>query len=121
MPPKSDLVRLKHMRDAAEKAIKFMLGKSRMDLTVDEQLSLACVRLIEVIGEAAAKVSQETRERLNEIPWIDIIGTRNRLIHGYEEVDLDIVWQILEQDLSDLLDKLNRRLKEEGDQSSLWQ
>ncbi len=121
MPPKSDLIRLKHMRDAAEKACKFTLGSSRIDLTVNEQLSLACVRLIEVIGEAATKISQETREELDEIPWNNIIGTRNRLIHGYEEVDLDIVWQILEKDLPELLDKLNRKLKEGGDQSSLRQ
>jgi uncharacterized protein with HEPN domain len=121
MSPKSDLIRLKHMRDAAEKAVKFTLGKSRRDLSQDEQLALACVRLIEIVGEAAAKVSQETKERLKEIPWNEIVGTRNRLIHGYEEVDLDIVWQILGQDLPDLLEKLNLRIKEEGDQPALWQ
>jgi uncharacterized protein with HEPN domain len=92
MPQKSDLIRLKHMRDAAQKARQFTVGKSRADLTTDEQLSLACVRLIEIIGEAAAKVSAGTKARLSEISWNGIIGTRNRLIYGYEEVDLDIVW-----------------------------
>jgi uncharacterized protein with HEPN domain len=121
MPSKSDLIRLKHMRDAAEKALRFTSGKSRGDLSVDEQLALACIRLIEIIGEAAAKVGMETKERLSEIPWNDIVGTRNRLIHGYEEVDLDIVWQILKQDLPDLLERLDRRIKEEGDQPALWQ
>ena len=77
------------MYDAVQKAIQFTIGKERNDLTVNEQLAL--VRLIEILAEAASKVTSETQRRHPMIPWKQIIGTRNRLIHGYEEVDLDIL------------------------------
>jgi len=120
MPQKSDLIRLRHMRDAAEKALRFISGKSRGDLSADEQLSLACVRLLEILGEAAAKVTSETKVRLATIPWNDIVGTRNRLIHGYEEVDLDIVWQILKHDLPALHKQLADAVQDQDDQQALW-
>jgi len=81
MPKKSDVIRLRHMLDAADKARSFTEGKARLDLDRDEKLALAHVRLIEVIGEAAAKVSAEVQERNSTIPWKEIVGTRNRLIH----------------------------------------
>jgi uncharacterized protein with HEPN domain len=77
------------------------------------------VRLIEIIGEAAAKITQETREAHPEIPWDDIVGTRNRLIHGYEDVDLNIVWQIVKEDLPDVLRKLLTIVGEKGAQGEL--
>lgn len=106
MPAKSDLIRLRHMLGAAEKALRFTRGKTRADLDRDEQLSLALVRILEIIGEAAAKVTVDCQTRNPAVPWKDIVGTRNRLIHGYEEVDLDIVWQIVSGDLPGLVDDL---------------
>jgi uncharacterized protein with HEPN domain len=117
MPTKSDVVRLRHMLDAAEKAIRFTRGKKRQDLDSDEQLSLAVVRLIEIAGEAAAKISADVQSRNPSIPWKDVIGTRNRLIHGYEEVDLDIVWQIVSADLPRLVPDLRETIKKEGGQT----
>jgi uncharacterized protein with HEPN domain len=101
------------MLDASQKAMRFVEGQSRDDLENDEQLALAIVRLIEIIGEAAAKVSVETRERYSAIPWKDIVDTRNRMIHGYDEVDLDIVWQILTNDLPPLAAQLRAIIDKE--------
>jgi uncharacterized protein with HEPN domain len=119
MLPKSDQIRIRHMADAAQKALNFTKGKTRPDLDEDDQMALATVRLIEIIGEAAAKITPETREAHPVVPWNDIVGTRNRLIHGYEDVDLNIVWQIVKEDLPDLLRKLLNILGEKGMQGEL--
>jgi uncharacterized protein with HEPN domain len=122
MTKKSDTIRLRHMFDACHKAMEFLKGRDRSSLDQDEKLALALVRLIEIIGEAAAKVSIEVQFKNAEIPWKDIVGTRNRLIHGYEDVDLDIVWQIVTEDLPVLSGNLRTALKRETgtDQESLW-
>ncbi|CAN5796749.1 DUF86 domain-containing protein [soil metagenome] len=98
------------MRDAARKAVAFTRGRSRSDLDTDEQLMLAVVRLLEIIGEAAKHVTGETRRRDPQIPWQQIAGTRDRLIHGYFDVNLDIVWQIVTHDLPPLIQALDRLL-----------
>jgi uncharacterized protein with HEPN domain len=115
MPTKSDIIRLRHMLEAADKAKGFTDGKARQDLDRDEKLALALVRLIEIIGEAAAKVSVDVQGRHANIPWKEIVGTRNRLIHGYEDVDYDIVWSIVVEDLPNLSRELRTvLLKETG-------
>ena len=109
-PPK-DEDRLRHMLDAAETVLKFTAKKKRSDLDTDEKLALALVRLLEVIGEAARHVSEETRRRFPDIPWKEIAGTRDRLVHGYFDVDLEIVWQITTRDLPPLIKELKKTLK----------
>jgi len=74
---------------------------------------LALTRLVEIIGEAAARVSAQTREQYPDIPWIEMIGLRNRLIHGYDAVDLDILWDILKEDLPPLIQRLRVLLENE--------
>ena len=81
-------------------------GKARADLNSDRQLNLALVRLLEIVGEAAARVPVEEREKCPQIPWLDIVGLRNRLIHGYDSVDFDILWQIVQDDLPRLIQAL---------------
>ncbi len=108
MPP--DEVRLRHMFDAARKAVEFARGRSRSDLDADEQLALALVRLLEIVGEAGRQVSAATREAHPSIPWREIAGTRDRLIHGCFDVDLDVVWAIVSTDLPRLTDSLRRIL-----------
>jgi len=105
-----DEVRLRHMLDAAEEAVSFMTGRSRSDLDTDNMLALAIVRLLEIIGEAANAVTEETQQKNPQIPWRQITGTRNRLIHGYYHVDLEIVWQIVKQDLPSLIANLEKIL-----------
>jgi uncharacterized protein with HEPN domain len=73
-------------------------------------LQLALVRLIEIIGEAATRVSKETRAACPIIPWDDVIGMRNKLIHGYDSVDLDILWDTVTDDLPPLIEELEKRI-----------
>lgn len=105
-----DLTRMGHMVGAAQKAVQFARGKQRGDLDQDELLSLALVRLLEMVGEAASKVSNNTRDQHPEIPWAQILGMRNRLVHGYDKIDLDVLWQTLIQDLQPLIDSLTKIL-----------
>ena len=96
------------MREAAEKAIAYTAGRDRSILDRDEMRTLAVVRLVEIIGEAARAVSEPTRTQFPEVSWRQIVGTRDRLIHGYQEGDLDILWTIVTDDLPVLVSELNR-------------
>jgi uncharacterized protein with HEPN domain len=116
---KSDLVRLRHILESAQKAIRFSKGKTRGDLGKDEQLTLALVQLLEIMGEAATKVTTETQNRFPTIPWRAIIGTRNRLIHGYDQINLDILWAVISDDLPPLVTELQRIIDEAEQQRKL--
>lgn len=107
---KDDRVRLRHMLDAANEALTFILGRTRADLDNDRMLVLSLVRELEIIGEAASKVSRETRSQKSAIPWQDITGMRNRLIHAYFDVDLDTVWSTVTKNLPVLKAELERIL-----------
>jgi uncharacterized protein with HEPN domain len=108
MPNQRDQIRLEHMLAHAREAVILVQDKVRADLDNDRVLNLALVRLLEVIGEAAGRISKEKRARHPDIPWTQIIGMRNRLIHGYDSVDNDILWQILSRDLPPLVKALKR-------------
>jgi uncharacterized protein with HEPN domain len=103
-------VRLRHMLDAAREAAQMAQGKTRADLDTDRPLNLSLVRLLEIVGEAASRVPAGERARYSGIPWAQIVGLRNRLIHGYDNVDFDILWQIVTQDLSSLVAELEKIL-----------
>jgi len=90
------------MRAAAKEAMEFAAGKTRMDLEKDRLHMLAIIKSIEIIGEAASKVTETFKTENSNIPWNDIINMRNRLIHAYFDVNLDIVWQTVKTDLSDI-------------------
>lgn len=105
---KADHVRLRHMLDAAREAISFSQGRTRSDLNSDRMLALALVKSIEIIGEAAARVTRTCQAAQPEIPWPNIIGMRNRLIHGYFDIDLDRVWDTVTDDLPPLIAALER-------------
>lgn len=94
------------MLHAAEQAAGFAAGKTRADLDRELMLNLALVRLVEVIGEAAANVTPQTRTAHPEVPWLQIIGTRNRLVHAYFSINLDILWKTVCQDLPSLIAQL---------------
>ncbi|MFZ1756842.1 MAG: DUF86 domain-containing protein [Caldilineaceae bacterium] len=110
--PKDERVYLRHMLDAARKIEVFTAGRQRADLENDEMLSLAVVRLLEILGEASRNISSDLRQRNPQIPWAAIAGTRNRLIHGYFDVDLDIVWAIVVQDIPNLIPQIEKLLEE---------
>lgn len=99
MSRRDPAVSLRQMRDHAREALELVRGRSRSDLDSDRVLALAVVRLLEIIGEAAARVPVEERARRPAVPWSSIVGLRNRLIHGYDDIDHDIVWQIVTTDL----------------------
>ena len=110
----NDIVRVRHMLDFARKAVEFNKGKTRADLDSDEMLAMATIHLIELIGEASRTISEEVRSQYPEVTWESISGTRNRLAHGYIDVDLDIIWTIVARDLPPLIVQLRRILKNEG-------
>ncbi|OFW37550.1 MAG: hypothetical protein A3F70_18060 [Acidobacteria bacterium RIFCSPLOWO2_12_FULL_67_14] len=108
----SDLVRLRHMLDHAREAVALVAGKDRTDLANTRLLQLGLVRLVEIIGEAAARVSKDERERCPTIPWDDVVGMRNKLIHGYDRVDLSILWDTVTDDLPRLIQELETILRD---------
>jgi uncharacterized protein with HEPN domain len=108
MPPGNIDVRLRHMLDAAREAAQMAHGKTRADLDTDRPLNLSLVRLLEVLGEAASRVPADERAKYSGIPWMQIIGLRNRLIHGYDSVDFDILWEIVSHDLPPLIAELEK-------------
>ena len=113
MPKAEDVVRLRHMLDAARKATTFAETCTRDDLEKDEKLALALIRLLEVLGEAAKSISHECQTEYPDIPWRQIAGTRDRLIHGYFDVDLDVVWKIVSGDLPSLVVQLQQILPDD--------
>ena len=114
MPRRDPKVRLLHMRDYARKAVAMVEGQTRNDLDSDEKLRLALTHLVELVGEAASKVAVEVQSQHPEIPWPKVISMRHRLIHGYDFVDYDILWNTIKQSLPGLIDKLNLILGVEG-------
>lgn len=107
-----DQVSMRHMLDHARQACEMASGRKRSDLESDRMLQLALTRLVEIVGEATSRVSISTREKHPEIPWPDIVGMRNRLIHGYDVVDLDLLWDTVETDLPSLIVQLEAIFKE---------
>ena len=107
-----DKTRLGHMLRYAQEAIEMAQGCTRQDLDSDRKLNLALVRLMEIVGEAASRVSEQARRQLTAIPWADVVGLRHRLVHGYDKVDLDILWDIVQLDLPPLVGQLREALRE---------
>jgi uncharacterized protein with HEPN domain len=90
------------MYDAATEVIGFLSGRSRRDIEQDRLLSLSVVRLLEIVGEAASRVTETARIEIRTIPWRKIIGMRNHLVHGYDDIDFDVVWKVVTEDLPPL-------------------
>ena len=107
-----DSVPLRHMLDHAREAIAMAASKQRPDLDSDRMLQLALVRLVEIVGEAATRVTPETQQRFPAIPWQAARGMRNRLIHGYDSVDLDILWATVHDDFPPLVTQLQASLSQ---------
>jgi len=104
------------MLDAAREAVHFAKGKTRDDLDKDRLLALGLVKCIEIIGEAASKISENRRETFPEVPWKSILGMRNRLVHAYFEIDLDVVWYTTTVSLPPLTPILERDITPGADE-----
>jgi uncharacterized protein with HEPN domain len=100
---KDDQVRLRHMLEAGREAISFAGGRTRADLDSNRMLVLSLVKDIEIVGEAAYQLTQTTRDEFPAVPWTDIIGMRHRLVHAYFDINLDMLWQTLQEDLTPLV------------------
>lgn len=96
------------MLETARKALGKVERKSRADFDADENLRLALAHLIQIIGEAASRVSSAFRETHSEIPWSEVIGMRQKIVHDYLGLDYDIVWEVVTRDLPVLAGKLGR-------------
>jgi uncharacterized protein with HEPN domain len=105
-----DRIRIEHMIDAAESVAQFTAGRQPTDLNTDRMLLFAVVRAIEVIGETAGRISDGVRSQVSPIPWRSIVSMRNRLIHGYFDIDTEIVWKTATDELPSLLPLLRALL-----------
>ncbi|MBM2846489.1 MAG: hypothetical protein HW407_1801 [Bacteroidetes bacterium] len=106
--PKDELVYVGHMLDKAHEALSLVRGKTRQDYDRDSALRLALTHLIQVIGEAARRVSPQFRDRHPQIPWEAIAGMRSKIVHDYMNVDEDIVWDSVTQELHPLIEELKK-------------
>jgi uncharacterized protein with HEPN domain len=98
MPP-PDEVRLRHLLEAIDTAARFVEGRQRADLDEDEMLRLALTKLVEIVGEAAKQVGAETRAAHPAVPWAAAARMRDRLVHHYFDIDLDVLWTTVTEDL----------------------
>lgn len=114
--PNPDIVRIRHMLDIAKEIIQFSKDRTRADLDADRKLALSLIHLLEIFGEAANGISVEFKSRFPQIPWKFIVGMRNRLIHGYYDIDLDVIWSTVTQDIPPLEKKI-RKIVERIDSS----
>jgi uncharacterized protein with HEPN domain len=94
--------------EAARLLQMFVAGVAQDTFENDLMRQAAVIRQLEIMGEAARRLSEETRLKFSEIPWRQIIGMRNRLIHGYDDVDLVIVWDSIQNDLPLLIAQLEK-------------
>ena len=111
--PKDDWVYVGHMLDMAQKALEISAGEDRAAYDKDETLRLALTHIIQTIGEAAQRVSPEFRRIYPQVPWQEIIGMRHRIVHDYLNIDEDVIWEVLRQDLPSLAKTLQAILPPE--------
>jgi uncharacterized protein with HEPN domain len=110
-----DRVTLRQMLDHIDEAVALAASRTRADLSTDRIFSLALLKLVEIVCEAGTRVSEAVQTSNPEIPWRSIIGTRNRLIHGYDDVDYDILWDIVAMDFPTLAIQIRTLLPTDHD------
>ncbi len=108
MSQREDVLLLRDMLEHARLARDAAKGKSRSDLDSDRVFRAACERFVEIVREAASNVTVDFKSSNEDIPWHKIVGTRNILAHGYLQIDLDILWDIVEIDIPRLIESLER-------------
>jgi uncharacterized protein with HEPN domain len=103
---------LQHIREAAEHIGKFTQAMAKDQFSKDVLVQSGVIRQLEVIGEAVKNLSGALKRKYQEIPWSDIAGLRDKLIHGYFGVDLELVWKISTKDIPELKDQISKILAE---------
>lgn len=114
MSRRDDHVLLQDMITTAHAAMSAVQGRDPDTLADDHIWTLGLVKCIEIIGEAASRLSADLRDRHPTIPWSQIIGMRNRLVHAYFDIDYEQVWKTLDEDLPPLVEQLEELLKDES-------
>lgn len=112
MSRRDPLVAVQQMRDNAQRVLTTMSDRSRSDIDTDEMLQAALIRWMEVIGEAARRVPEEFRSDYPNVPWRQTTALRNVLIHDYDTVDFDLLWQIIQERLPLLMQQLQAIIDE---------
>ncbi|MDI9348521.1 MAG: DUF86 domain-containing protein [Candidatus Symbiobacter sp.] len=108
MKPHNDQIRLSQMIDFAEKSQNFAKGRTREDFENDAMFRYALIYIIQTLGEAASKISRETRDSNQQIPWRNMTATRNILVHEFDGIDNDVVWQVIADKIPELLVQLKQ-------------
>lgn len=97
---------------SAKLILSYVEGVRREQFFQDTRLQDSVIRRIEIIGEAVRRLSPEFRERHPEIPWMAMTGMRNRMIHGYDDIDMNIVWNTTQDSIPSLLPIIERLASE---------
>lgn len=106
MKNKEDVERLIHMKESIQKIERYTEDVSLDEFKQNEMLQDAIFKNLEIIGEAAYKISHDTKDLYSDIEWRKIEGLRHRLVHDYYKVDLEIVWQTKNKSLPLLIEKI---------------
>ena len=109
---KTNEVYLHHILDAIRQIESYTAEIDRDVFEADDMRQDAVIRQIEIIGEAGRQLSDDFQDEHNHVPWSDIIGMRNRIVHDYMNIDLDIVWEVIHHDLPTLKSSVQRLLSE---------
>ena len=109
MSKREDSVVLQDIREAIARILAYSEGLEYGDFLNDNKTQDAIIRNIEVLGEAVKLLSEDTKQSLSDVPWKDIAGTRDKLIHDYFGVNVDIVWDIIKNDIPQLKKKLKEK------------
>lgn len=111
---KDDSIYLKHIIDAIKRIMEYTHNIKHSDFVENHLVQDAVIRQIEIIGEAGKRLSSDTKDADQSIPWKDVIGMRNKLIHDYFGVDIDAVWNTVEKDIPFLQTKIENLLSRTG-------
>ncbi len=113
-PGRSHLDYLDDIRQAIEKAIEFVGGMSLDTFASDDKTTYAVIRALELVGEATKRIPQDVRDKYAEVPWRSMAGIRDKLIHDYMTVNLEVVWKTVTEDLPALLPQIRRIMEDAG-------